>query len=184
VWKEKKETLERKKKGVYSKLLFSYCKLLVIEIKQCILSLLSVSNPPPVVSPTNIFHHCIVYNPKDINTKGWLVYQSFITIIQKTISLILTWYQSKTIIKQPSIIQQSSFPAAFFQTSPLHLVLFFQQISRTSSANSAKLLSPMDNQELHYSAASAPQSSFSIMAPTATYGVSPTAAIISHPNMQ
>ena len=42
----------------------------------------------------------------------------------------------------------------------------------------------MDNQELHYSAASAPQSSFSIMAPTATYGVSPTAAIISHPNMQ
>jgi len=38
----------------------------------------------------SIFHHCIVYNPKCINTKGWLVYQSFITIIQKTISLILT----------------------------------------------------------------------------------------------
>ena len=130
------------------------------------------------------FHHCIVYNPKGINTKGWLVYQSFITIIQKTISLILTWYQSKTIIKQPSIIQQSSFPVAFFQTSPLHPVLFFQQISRTSSANSAKLLSPMDNQELHCSAASAPQSSFSILAPIATYGVSPVAAIISHPNMQ
>jgi hypothetical protein len=37
----------------------------------------------------------------------------------------------------------------------------------------------MDNQELHYSVASVPQSSFSIMAPTATYGVSPGAAIIS-----
>jgi len=33
--------------------LFSYCKLLIVEIKQCVLSPLSVSKPPPVVSPTN-----------------------------------------------------------------------------------------------------------------------------------
>jgi hypothetical protein len=42
----------------------------------------------------------------------------------------------------------------------------------------------MDNQELHYSATSAPQSFYSIMAPTTTYGVSPTPAIISLPNTQ
>ena len=36
------------------------------------------------------FHHCIVYNPKCINTNGWLFYQSFIIIIQKTMFLILT----------------------------------------------------------------------------------------------
>ena len=68
-----------------------------------------------IVIMCDTFHHCIVYNPKCINTKGLLVYQSFITIIQKTISLILTWYQSKTIIQQPSIIQKSSFPTAFFK---------------------------------------------------------------------
>ena len=33
--------------------MFNYCKLLVVEIKQCVLSPLSVSKPPPVVSPTN-----------------------------------------------------------------------------------------------------------------------------------
>ena len=39
-----------------------------------------------IVIMCSTFHHCIVYNPKGINTKGWLVYQSFITIIQKTLS--------------------------------------------------------------------------------------------------
>jgi hypothetical protein len=34
-------------------LLFNLCKLLVVEIKQCVLSRLSVSKPPPVVYPTN-----------------------------------------------------------------------------------------------------------------------------------
>lgn len=40
------------------------------------------------------FHHCIVYNPECINKKGWLPLLTTITIIQKTISKILTWYQS------------------------------------------------------------------------------------------
>jgi hypothetical protein len=53
VWKEKKETLERKREGVYSKLLFNLCKLFIVEIKQCVLYPLSVSKPPPVASPTN-----------------------------------------------------------------------------------------------------------------------------------
>jgi hypothetical protein len=40
------------------------------------------------------FHHYIIYNPKCINTKGWLPLLTTITIIQKTISQILTCYQS------------------------------------------------------------------------------------------
>ena len=55
MWKERKETLERKREGVYSKLLFNLCKLFIVEIKQCVLYPLSVSKPPPVVSPTNNF---------------------------------------------------------------------------------------------------------------------------------
>jgi hypothetical protein len=115
-----------------------------------------------------------------------------ITIIQKTISLILTWYQSKTNNQQPSIAQQPSSPA--FRLLPY---IRFSSSSKYQECNlqiyslptnqktcSAKLLSPIDNQELHYSAASTPQSSFSIMAPTATYGVSPAAAIISLPNTE
>jgi hypothetical protein len=59
VWKEKKETLERKREGVYSKLLFNLCKPFIVEIKQCVLYPLSVSKPPPVVSPatTSGFSH-------------------------------------------------------------------------------------------------------------------------------
>jgi len=66
VWKEKKETLERKKEGVYSKLLFSYCKLLVVEIKQCILSPLSVSKPPLVVSPINNWYQSPVRQKTEV----------------------------------------------------------------------------------------------------------------------
>jgi hypothetical protein len=54
VWKEKKETLERKREGVYSKLLFNLSKPFIVEIKHCVLYPLSVSKPPPVVSPTNM----------------------------------------------------------------------------------------------------------------------------------
>jgi hypothetical protein len=54
VWKEKKETLERKREGVCIELLFNLSKPFIVEIKPCVLSPLSVSKPPPVVSPTNI----------------------------------------------------------------------------------------------------------------------------------
>ena len=43
----------REKERVCIELLFNLCKLLVVEIKQCVLSPLSVSKPPPVVYPTN-----------------------------------------------------------------------------------------------------------------------------------
>jgi len=70
VWKEKKETLERKREGVYSKLLFNLCKPFIVEIKQCVLYPLSVSKPPPVVSPTNT-----------------LVDSSCIAIVEESVSL-------------------------------------------------------------------------------------------------
>ena len=77
---------------------------------------------------------------------------------------------SSSLLSDFSLTSGSLLPATFF--------LYFIR-------NTAKLLSPMDNQELHHSVtvASALQSSFSIMAPSATYGVStPTASIISLPN--
>jgi len=79
----------------------------------------------------NTFHYCIVYNPKSINTKGWLVYQSFITIIQKTISLILTWYQSKTIIQQSFLKTFSLHPVLFFHS---FLAVFFKDSFLTSGS--------------------------------------------------
>jgi hypothetical protein len=48
-----------KREGVYCKLL-CVCKLLVLVIKQCVLSPLSVSRPPPVVSPTNTLDFKII----------------------------------------------------------------------------------------------------------------------------
>jgi hypothetical protein len=63
-----------------------------------------------------------------------------ITIIQKNISLILTWYQSKTNNQQPSIVQQPSSPAAFhrpaafFPSSLLRLLLDFSLTSGSSPA--------------------------------------------------
>jgi hypothetical protein len=49
-----------------------------------------------IVIMCSTFHHYIVYNPKGINTKGWLVYQSFITIIQKTLSNLNSQYIQKS----------------------------------------------------------------------------------------
>jgi hypothetical protein len=66
VWKEKKETLERKREGVYSKLLFNLCKLFIVEIKQCVLYPLSVSKPPPVVSPTNNWYQSPVHQKTEV----------------------------------------------------------------------------------------------------------------------
>jgi len=43
----------REKERVCFKSFCLICKLIVVEIKQCVLSPLSVSKPPPVVSPTN-----------------------------------------------------------------------------------------------------------------------------------
>jgi hypothetical protein len=50
---ERLERNTREKERACIELLFSYCKLLVVEIKQCVLSPMSVSKPPLVVSPTN-----------------------------------------------------------------------------------------------------------------------------------
>ena len=43
----------REKERVCIKSFCLFCKFIVVEIKQCVLSPLSVSKPPPVVSPTN-----------------------------------------------------------------------------------------------------------------------------------
>jgi hypothetical protein len=66
VWKEKKETLERKREGVYSKLLFNLSKPFIVEIKHCVLYPLSVSKPPPVVSPTNNWYQSPVRQKTEV----------------------------------------------------------------------------------------------------------------------
>ena len=57
--RDKRETLERKQKACIKSFCL-FCKFLVVEIKQCVLSPLSVSKPPPVVSPTNNWYQCLV----------------------------------------------------------------------------------------------------------------------------
>ena len=52
MWERIERNTREKREGVYCKLL-CVCKLLVLVIKQCVLSPPSVSKPPPVVSPTN-----------------------------------------------------------------------------------------------------------------------------------
>jgi hypothetical protein len=67
---ERLERNTREKEMACIELLFSYCKLLIVEIKQCVLSPLSVSKPPPVVSPTNNWYQ----NPVRQKTKAFLGY--------------------------------------------------------------------------------------------------------------
>jgi len=50
---ERLERNTREKERVCFKSFCLVCKLIVVEIKQCVLSPLSVSKPLPVVSPTN-----------------------------------------------------------------------------------------------------------------------------------
>ena len=63
------ERIERntreKREGVYCKLL-CVCKLLVLVIKQCVLSPPSVSKPPPVVSPTNNWYQSPVRQKTEV----------------------------------------------------------------------------------------------------------------------
>jgi hypothetical protein len=53
---ERLERNTREKERACIELLFSYCMLIVVAIKQCVLSPLSVSKPPPVVSPPTIIN--------------------------------------------------------------------------------------------------------------------------------
>jgi hypothetical protein len=60
VEREERNTRDKERGSVYSKLLFNLCKPFIVEIKQCVLSPLSVSKPPPVVSPTNNWYQSLV----------------------------------------------------------------------------------------------------------------------------
>ena len=57
--RDKIEILERKERACIKSFCL-FCKLLVVEIKPCVLSPLSVSKPPPVVSPTNNWYQSLV----------------------------------------------------------------------------------------------------------------------------
>jgi hypothetical protein len=67
---ERLERHTREKERACIEFLFRYCKLLVVEIKQCVLSPLSVSKPPPVVFPTNNWYQ----NPVRQKTEAFLGY--------------------------------------------------------------------------------------------------------------
>jgi hypothetical protein len=80
VWKEKKETLERKREGVCIELLFNLSKPFIVEIKLCVLSSLSVSKPPPVVSPTNNWYQ----SPVRRKTEAFLGYIRIFKVVKNT----------------------------------------------------------------------------------------------------
>ena len=70
------------------------------------------------------FYHCIVYNPKGINTKGWLVYQSFHHNYTKDYLFNLNLVSEQN--KHPAVFYC---PTVFFPSSLFHLLSDFSLTS-------------------------------------------------------